>query len=145
VQLKRRSDLIPNLINAVKGFMQYEKNVLKKVTHARAQVVAAGSDVTKRAKAEGMLTQAIRSLFAVAEAYPELKAGQNVLVLQEELSSTENKISFARQAYNDSVMQYNITCQTFPSNLLANAFNFKEEVMFELDDKAVRAVPKVEF
>lgn len=145
VQLKRRHDLIPNVVNAVKGYLQHEREVLENVTRARQQAIAAGSEVTARAAAENMLTQAVRSLFAVAEAYPELKSNQNMLALQEELSSTENKVAFARQFYNDSVMEYNTSCESFPGNFFANAFNFTPESSFALEDVAERAVPKVQF
>ena len=145
VQLKRRHDLIPNLVNAVKGYLQHERDVLENVTRARQQAIAAGSDVTARAVAENMLTQAMRSLFAVAEAYPELKSNQNMLVLQEELSSTENKVAFARQFYNDSVMDYNTACESFPGNFFAGTFNFTPESAFALEDAAERAVPQVRF
>src|SRR5947207_6321401 len=107
VQLKRRHDLIPNLVEAVKGYMQHESGVLDNVTRARAAAISAGGDVAARAGAENALTQSLRSLFAVAESYPDLKANQNMLALQEELVSTENRVGFARQFYNDSVMEYN--------------------------------------
>jgi len=145
VQLKRRHDLIPNLVSAVKGYLQHERDVLENVTQARQQTITAGSDVTARAAAENMLTQAVRSLFAVAEAYPELKANQNMLALQEELSSTENKVAFARQFYNDAVMEYNTACEAFPGNFFANTFNFVPESLFALEDGAERAVPRVQF
>lgn len=145
VQLKRRHELIPNLVNAVKGYLQHEREVLENVTRARQQAIAAGSDVSTRATAENMLTHAVRSLFAVAEAYPELKSNQNMLALQEELSSTENKVAFARQFYNDAVMEYNTACESFPGNFFANTFNFIPESSFALEDGAERAVPKVQF
>ncbi len=145
VQLKRRHDLIPNLVNAVKGYLQHEREVLENVTRARQQAIAAGSDVPARAAAENMLTQAVRSLFAVSEAYPELKSNQNMLAFQEELSSTENKVAFARQFYNDAVMNYNTACESFPGNFFASTFNFTPESAFALDEAAERAVPRVQF
>ena len=145
VQLKRRHDLIPNLVNAVKGYLQQERDVLENVTRARQQAIAAGSDVNARAAAENILTQAMRSLFAVAEAYPELKSNQNMLALQEELSSTENRVAFARQFYNDAVMEYNTAREAFPGNFFANTFSFVPESLFVLEDPAERSVPKVQF
>lgn len=145
VQLKRRHDLIPNLINAVKGYLQHERAVVEKVTSARQQAIAAGSDITGRAAAENMLTQAMRSLFAVVENYPELKSSHNMLALQEELSSTENKVAFARQFYNDSVMDYSTACESFPGNVLARSCGFAPEALFVLEDPAERAVPQVQF
>ncbi len=145
VQLKRRHDLIPNLVNSVKGYMQHERTVLEDVTRARQQAIAAGGDVTARAAAENALTQAMRSLFAVVEAYPDLKASQNMLALQEELSATENKVAFARQYYNDSVLQYNTAREVFPANLFANSYGFSAEPLFTLDDAAERAAPQVQF
>src|SRR5438132_9897126 len=123
VQLKRRHDLIPNLVNAVKGYMQFEQKVLTDVTNARAAAVSAGSQgVAAQAQAENMLTSTLRSLFAVVENYPDLKANQNVLSLQEEITTTENQISFSRQHYNASVLDYNNSIQVFPNNLLAGPF-----------------------
>lgn len=145
VQLKRRHDLVPNLVAAVKGYMAHERQVLEEVTRARSAAVAAGNEVTARAEAENQLTRALRSLFAVSEAYPELKAGQNMLALQEELSSTENRIAFARQFYNDAVLAFNVAVQRFPANLVAGSLGFREEPMFELTDVAERAVPEVRF
>jgi LemA protein len=145
VQLKRRYDLIPNLVNTVKGYAAHERGVFEKVTEARANAVAAGGSVADRAKAENMLTSALRSVFAVAEAYPQLKANENFLALQEELSSTENKISFARQHYNESVMNFNTRIQSVPSNIVAAMGNFRPEQMFELEDAAQREAPKVQF
>jgi len=141
VQLKRRYDLIPNLVETVKGYMGYEQETLQKVIQARAEAMKASS-VAVRAEKEGMLTEALKSLFALTENYPDLKANQNVLQLQEELSSTENKIAFSRQFYNDSVMTYNIRCDTFPSNLIAGMFNFIKEEFFQIAESD-RAVPKV--
>jgi len=145
VQLKRRHDLIPNLVNSVKGYLQHERTVLEDVTRARQQAISAGGDVTARAAAENALTQAMRSLFAVVEAYPDLKASQNMLALQEELSSSENKVAFARQYYNDSVLQYNTAREVFPANLFADSYGFAAEPMFALDDTAERAAPQVQF
>jgi LemA protein len=144
VQLKRRHDLIPNLVETVKDYMQYEQETLTKVTNARAAAVSAGAQGPQaQAAAENALTDTLRSLFAVVENYPELKANQNVLSLQEELTTTENKISFARQFYNDSVMSFNMKIQTFPSNIIAGMFNFKERQFFQADE-ADKEVPKVD-
>lgn len=143
VQLKRRTDLIPNLVEAVKGYMKYEKSVLTEVTNARTALMNA-STVKEKAVAEGMLEKALKSLFAVAENYPDLKASQNFLQLQEELSGTESKIAYARQFYNDSVMQLNVTIQTFPSNVIARIFGFKEKEYFEITEEERKPV-KVEF
>jgi LemA protein len=144
VQLKRRHDLIPNLVEAVKDYMQYERETLTAVTQARAGAVAAGAQgPAAQASAENMLTQTLRSLFAVVENYPDLKANQNVMSLQEELTSTENKISFARQFYNDSVMTYNVRIQQFPSNLIAGMFNFTERQFFQAEETD-KEVPKVD-
>jgi len=144
VQLKRRHDLIPNLVESVKGYMQFEQDTLTKVTNARAAAVAAGAQgPAAQAQAENTLTQTLRSLFAVVENYPDLKANQNVISLQEELTTTENKISFARQFYNDSVMSYNTKIQSFPANTIAGMFNFSARQFFE-GDAADREVPKVD-
>ena len=144
VQLKRRHDLIPNLVNTVKGYAAHERGVFEKVTEARAKAVSGGS-VAERAQAENVLTAALKSVFAVAEAYPQLKANENFLALQEELSSMENKISFARQHYNETVMDFNTRIQTVPSNVIAALGNFKPEEMFEVGDAAEREAPKVQF
>jgi LemA protein len=144
VQLKRRHDLIPNLVSSVKGYMQFEQDTLTKVTNARAAAVAAGAQgPAAQAQAENTLTQSLRSLFAVVENYPDLKANQNVMSLQEELTTTENKISFARQFYNDSVMAYNTKIQQFPSNTIAGMFNFAPRQFFE-GDAADHEVPQVD-
>ncbi|MFZ5801481.1 MAG: LemA family protein [Candidatus Omnitrophota bacterium] len=144
VQLKRRHDLIPNLVEAVKGYMAYEKDTLERVIKARNQAIDAGS-LKDKAQAENLLTQTLRSLFAVAERYPELKANQNVLKLQEELTSTENKIAFARQYYNDEVRLYNTQIQVVPSKMVAQMFGFSPKEFFEIEDKSEKAVPKVQF
>jgi LemA protein len=145
VQLKRRHDLIPNLVNAVKGFMAHEREILERVTRTRADAIAAGSNVAVRADAENALTGAMRSLFAVAEAYPELRSNENMLALQEELSSTENRIAFARQHYNDAVTEYNTAQQTFPAVLFAAGLGFRPADVFTLSDDTERAVPTVSF
>jgi LemA protein len=144
VQLKRRYDLIPNLVETVKGYAKHEKSVFENVTKARAAAINA-SGVGEQAKAENMLTGALKSLFAVAENYPDLKASQNFMMLQEELSGTENKIAYARQFYNDSVMIYNIRIQKIPYNIIANMFGFGKEELFEVEVEAERKAPKVSF
>ena len=143
VQLQRRYDLIPNLVETVKGYAAHEKEVLENVTRARNLAMDA-SGVAEQAKAETGFTAALKSLFAVAEAYPDLKANQNFLALQEELSGTEGRIAYARQFYNDVVERYNNKVQAFPSNLVANLFRFKEREYFEADDTS-RPPVKVEF
>ena len=144
VQLKRRHDLIPNLVEAVKDYMSYEQETLTKVTEARAAAINAGNQGPQaQAQAENMLTESLKSLFAVVENYPDLKANQNVLSLLEELTATENKISFARQFYNDSVMTYNIKIQQFPSNTVASMFHFRERQFFQAEEPD-REVPKVD-
>ena len=144
VQLKRRHDLIPNLVEAVKDYMSYEQETLTNVTKARAAAIdAANAGPQAQAQAENVLTGTLKSLFAVVESYPDLKANQNVLSLQEELSSTENKIAFARQFYNDSVLTYNNKIQMFPSNLIAGMFNFTTRQFFEAPE-GDRAVPAVD-
>jgi LemA protein len=143
VQLKRRHDLIPNLVEAVKDYMSYEQETLTKVTEARAAAINAGNQGRQaQAQAENMLTDSLKSLFAVVENYPDLKANQNVMSLQEELTATENKIAFARQFYNDSVLTYNNKIQTVPSNLIAGMFNFTARQFFAApeEDKAVPTV-----
>ena len=143
VQLKRRADLIPNLINTVKGYMKHEKELLTKVTELRSKIVS-GSP-RERAEADNMLSETLKSLFAVSENYPDLKANQNFLALQEELTTTENKVSYARQAYNDLVYMYNTKTKTFPSNLVASLFGFKEEEYFEVENERERKAPEVKF
>ena len=144
VQLKRRHDLIPNLVETVKGYAGHEKTTLENVIKARSQAMGA-QGVEDQAKAEGMLSQALGRLMVVVEQYPDLKANQNFLGLQEELTSTENRIGFARQHYNDSVMTYNTKIQSFPANVIAGMFNFKDEAFFEIEDEAAREVPQVKF
>ena len=155
VQLKRRYDLIPNLVETVKGYMKYERETLEAVISARntastaAQRAAANpgdpSAMTQLAGAEGALTGALGRLFALAEAYPDLKANQNMLQLQEELTSTENKVAFARQAYNDAVMTYNTAREVFPAALFAGAMGFTAAQLFEIEEPAQREAPKVSF
>jgi LemA protein len=144
VQLKRRHDLIPNLVNAVKGYMGFEQKVLTDVTNARAAAVAAGAQgPAAQAQAENALTGTLRSLFAVVENYPELKANQNVLALQEQLTTTENQISFSRQHYNATVLDYNTAIQVFPAVLIAGPFGFTKREFFEAEPEA-SAVPNVD-
>jgi LemA protein len=144
VQLKRRHDLIPNLVETAKGYMKHERGTFEAVTEARSRAMGAGS-IPDKAKAEGALSGAISRFMLVVENYPDLKANQNFLALQEELSSTENKIAFSRQNYNDQVLFFNNKIQMFPSNIIANTFNFKTQEFFELEDKGERAAPKVDF
>jgi LemA protein len=144
VQLKRRHDLIPNLVNAVKGYMGFEQKVLTDVTNARAAAVAAGGQgPAAQAQAENALTGTLRSLFAVVENYPELKANQNVLALQEQLTTTENQIAFSRQHYNASVLDYNTAIQVFPAVLIAGMFGFTKRDFFDAEPEA-QAVPNVD-
>jgi LemA protein len=142
VQLKRRHDLIPNLVEAVKGYMQFERDTLTQVVEARAKAVSA-PDQASRIAAENQITAGLGRLLAVMENYPQLKSDQNVLKLQEELTTTENQISFARQAYNDVVLDLNTRIQTFPSNMIANNFGFKPAEYFKAEPEA-QAVPKVD-
>ena len=139
VQLKRRFDLIPNLVETVKGYAAHEKDVLEKVTQARSMVQSAQS-LEQRQQAENMLTNTLRSLFAVAEAYPQLKANQNFIELQRELSDLEAKIAFARQFFNDTTMNYNTEIQSFPNNILAGMFNFQAMPYFQVDEVQRQAV-----
>ena len=143
VQLKRRHDLIPNLVNTVKGQMEFEQSTLEKVIQARNAAVTA-TGVADAAMKENALTGALSKLFALVENYPNLKSNENVKQLQEELTSTENKISFARQFYNDIATRFNIAQQTFPGNIIAGMFNFKASELFEITDAAERAVPNVD-
>jgi LemA protein len=143
VQLKRRHDLIPNLVNTVKGVMEFERDTLTAVMEARSRAMSAAgpADVSRK---EGELTQALGRLFAVAENYPQLRSSENVKMLQEELASTENKIGFARQFYNDIATKFNIARETFPSNFIASSFNFTAAELFQITDDADRAVPGVD-
>ena len=144
VQLKRRYDLIPNLVETVKGYAAHERETLERVIQARNQAISA-KGVAQQAEAENFLTGALRQLFALSESYPGLKANENFAQLQEELTSTENKIAFARQHYNDSVGLYNTAREKFPANLVAGVFSFKTEEFFELEEAEEREAPKVEF
>jgi LemA protein len=144
VQLKRRHDLIPNLIETAKGYMHHERETFEEITKARSQAMGSNS-VSDSAKAEGMLGEALSKFMLVVENYPDLKANQNFLSLQEELTSTENKISFSRQSYNDQVLFFNNKTQMFPSNIIANMFNFTKRDFFEIEAPAEREVPKVSF
>ncbi len=144
VQLKRRHDLVPNLVNTVKGYAAHEKETLDAVIQARNSAANAG-DVKQQAGAENMLTQSLGKLFALAEAYPDLKANQNFMQLQEELTSTENKIGFARQHFNRNVSQYNESLAVFPNNIIAGMFNFEKRDFFEIEDPAHKEVPQVSF
>jgi LemA protein len=143
VQLKRRHDLIPNLVNTVKGAMDFERSTLEAVISARNRAVSA-TGVRATAQAEGELTQALGRLFALTENYPDLKSNQNVLQLQEELTSTENKISFARQLYNDTATEYNTKQMQFPTNLVAGLAKASPAELWEIEDAAERAVPTVD-
>ena len=155
VQLKRRYDLIPNLVETAKGYIKHERETLEAVIKARNSAVSAvqaaaanpGDATAMRglAGAEGALTGALGRMFAVAEAYPDLKANQNMMQLSEELTSTENKVAFARQAYNDSVMGYNNQREMFPGSMIAGMFNFQSAQLLELDEPAARQAPKVSF
>jgi LemA protein len=144
VQLKRRHDLIPNLVETAKGYMQHERGTFEAITNARSKAMSAQS-VGEKAQAEGTLSGALSQFYLVVENYPDLKANTNFLALQEELTSTENKIAFSRQAYNDQVLFYNNKIQMFPSNIVAGIFNYKAEEYFEIEDKAQREAPKVDF
>lgn len=143
VQLKRRNDLIPNIVETVKGYAAHEKSTLNEVTQARSNISNA-STVQEVAEADNQLTGALKTLFAVAESYPDLKANQNFIELQEQLSETEDKISYSRQFYNDTVLKYNNKCQQFPSNIIAGLFHFETKDFFQANEED-RAVPKVEF
>jgi LemA protein len=143
VQLKRRNDLIPNLVETVKGYAKHEKELFLNVTKARAAVMSADT-VKGKAEASNFLSSTLKSLFAVAENYPDLKANQNFIRLQEDLTATEDKISYARQFYNDIAMRYNIKTETVPSNIIASAFNFEKKELFETPEEE-REVPQVQF
>jgi LemA protein len=144
VQLKRRYDLIPNLVETVKGYAKHEKEVFEKVAELRSRAMGAQSP-KEAAEANNMLTSTLKTLFAVAENYPQLKANENFMKLQEELTATENKISFARQFYNDVVMDYNATIEKFPQTIIASMFNFKAREFFEAPEEERETVPKVKF
>ncbi len=144
VQLRRRYDLIPNLVETVKGYAKHERETFQKVTEARNMAINAQS-VKEQEQAENMLTGTLKSLFAVAENYPDLKANQNFLMLQEELAGTEGKIAYARQFYNDCVMKYNTKQQVFPTNIVANMFNFQERDYFEIEEPEARQPVSVKF
>ena len=155
VQLKRRYDLIPNLVEVAKGYMKHEKETLEAVIQARNQAASAGEKAAANpgdptamkslGQAEGTLTGALGRLFALTESYPDLKANENMLSLQEELTSTENKVSFARQAYNDAVTRYNTSREVFPAVVFAGAFGFQEANLFEIEEPQERDAPKVAF
>ena len=144
VQLKRRHDLIPNLVETAKGYVKHERGTLEAITEARSKAMSAGS-VGDKSKAEGALSDAISKFFVVVENYPDLKANQNFLALHEELTSTENKIAFSRQAYNDQVLYFNNKIQMFPSNIVAGMFAFQQSEFFQVEDKTEREAPKVDF
>ena len=143
VQLKRRHDLIPNLVETVKGVMKFEQTTLTQVIEARNRAISA-QGIADKAVQENALTGALSKLFALAENYPNLKSNENVSRLQEELSSTENRIGFARQFYNDIATQFNIAQETFPTNIFAKTFGFKPSELFEITDSSEREVPKVD-
>ena len=155
VQLKRRYDLIPNLVETAKGYMKHERETLEAVIQARNQAVSAGQQAAQNpgdaaamkslGAAEGALTGTLGRLFALAESYPDLKANQNMLALQEELTSTENKVAFSRQAYNDAVTYYNTQREVFPTVIVASALNFQEAYLFEIEEPREREAPKVSF
>jgi len=143
VQLKRRNDLIPNLVETVKGYAAHEKTVLENITKARSAIMQAKT-VGEKAKASNMLSETLKSLFAVAENYPQLKANENFLQLQEEISGTENKIAYARQHYNDVVMEFDVRIQVFPNNIIAGSLGFSKKELFSTPEEE-RKVPKVKF
>ena len=143
VQLKRRNDLIPNLVETVKGYMSHEKTILENITKARSAFLSAQS-MTEKSKASNMLSQTLKSLFAVSENYPQLKANENFMQLQEELSGTESKIAYARQHYNDIVMEFNTKIETFPNSIFANMLSFGKEALFTATEEERKKV-KVKF
>ncbi len=143
VQLKRRADLVPNLIETVKGFAKHEKEAIKAVTYARKALVGA-KGVVDKVKADRQLESALKTIFAIAEGYPDLKANQNFLELQRELSSTEDKVAYARQFYNDSILSYNNKCKIFPGNVFAGIYGFKPKEYFEIAE-GDKKLPKVSF
>jgi LemA protein len=144
VQLRRRYDLIPNLVETVKGYAAHERETFERVTQARTAAIEARGPA-QQAQAENVLTGALKSLFAVAEAYPELRANENFLNLQEELTGTEGRIAYARQFYNDTVLRLNNRVESFPANILAGLFGFEKREFFETEEAASREVPKVQF
>jgi LemA protein len=144
VQLKRRYNLIPNLVNTVKGYAGHEKEVFEKVTQARSAAMGA-SGMAEKGQAETVLSSTLKSLFAVAENYPQLKANDSFLHLQKELTDSEDKVQYSRRFYNTNVRDFNIKIQVFPSNLIASMFGFKKKEMFEIQEAAQREVPKVQF
>lgn len=144
VQLKRRHDLIPNLVETAKGYLKHESSTLENVIKAR-QVAVDASSIKDKMQAENVLTGTLRSLFAVSENYPDLKANRNMTQLHEELTSTENKIGFARQYYNDEVNRLNVAVQAFPGNIIAGMFNFQKGDFFQLDNPEEKNVPQVKF
>ena len=144
VQLKRRHDLIPNLVETAKGYLKHESQTLENVIKARTQATQATAIKDKQA-AENFLTSSLRSLFAVVENYPDLKANENMLRLHEEITSTENRIAFSRQFYNDEVMRYNTSLQQFPNKIIAETFSFKTKELFEIEDASQKEAPEVKF
>ncbi len=144
VQLKRRYDLIPNLVETVKGYAAHEKSTFERVIQARSAAMSAGT-VKEQGQAENMLTGALKSLFALSERYPDLKANQNFMMLQEELAGTEGKIAYARQFHNDTVMRYQTKKELFPTNIVAGMFSFPDKEYFEIEEAAEREAPKVSF
>ena len=143
VQLRRRAELVPNLIETVKGYAKHEKGIMTEVTNARKALLGA-KDIVSKVKAGNQLQEALKSIFAIAENYPQLRANENFLQLQQELSSIEDKVAFSRQFYNDSILDYNNTCKTFPGNIFARIYGKKEKPYLQIPETS-RAVPKVEF
>src|SRR3989344_1081325 len=143
VKLKRRNDLIPNLIESVKGYMKHEKTVLENITKARSAIMTS-SNINEKAKASNQISQALKTIFAVSENYPKLRANENFIQLQEELTGTENKVSYSRQHYNDVVMKFNNKIQVFPNNVFANILNFKEKELFQAAESERKNI-KVQF